>query len=97
MSKVRKDKDGWYKFSSTLASATFVNEDLPNILCKIHKVPGMLYPHTVRSGKLSESGDEFIFDGKIDLGGIKAGRYYKNIKNIKKLLKREEKNNGTSN
>ena len=30
-----------------------------------------------------ENGDEFIFDGKIDLGGFKAGRYYKNIKNIK--------------
>ena len=70
MSKIRKDKDGWYKFNSTISSATFVNDQVPNILCQILRVPGMLYPHIVRSGKLSENGDEFIFDGKIDLGGF---------------------------
>ena len=88
MSKVRKDKDGWYKFSSTLASATFVNDELPNILCKIHKVPGMLYPKSICSGVLSKDKKTFTPDGKINLDGIAAGLYYKNKKNIKKLLER---------
>ena len=75
MKKVRKDKNGWYKFSSSLSSVCFINDSLPNI---------------IMSGKLSSDKKTFTPDGKIDLGGIKAGAYYKNNIEIKKLLQKEE-------
>tara|TARA_R100000655_G_scaffold105948_1_gene154669 strand:- start:60 stop:335 length:276 start_codon:yes stop_codon:yes gene_type:complete len=89
MKKVRKDKNGWYKFSSSLSSVCFINDSLPNILCERLKIVA-LYPHIIMSGKLSSDKKTFTPDGKIDLGGIKAGAYYKNNIEIKKLLQKEE-------
>ena len=80
MTKVRKDKDGWYKFCSTGATTHFINSELPNIICSRYKVPGILYPHNIYSGVLSADKKTFTPDGKINLGGMLAGQYYKNKK-----------------
>ena len=87
MRKRRKDKDGWYLFSKTPITKTFINDDLPNILCRRLYVPGVLYPYEVRSGKLSDDGKTFSFDGKIKKLGLAAANYYKNKSSIKKHIK----------
>lgn len=86
--KVKKDKDGWYKFCTSSATVHFINDELPNIICSRLKVPGLLHPKSICSGVLSKDKKTFTPDGKINLDGIAAGLYYKNKKNIKKLLER---------
>ena len=88
--KIRKDKDGWYLFSKTPATKTFINDDLPNILCRRYYVAGVLYPWEVMSGKLSDDKKTFSFDGVINLKGFTAGSYYKDNKNLKRLIKKKE-------
>ena len=90
MKKIRKDKDGWYWFGIGAASISFINDDCPNILCTRLKVPGVLYPHEVRSGKLIDNGETFQFDGEIDLGGFVAREFYKDKTAIKKLFKKKK-------
>jgi hypothetical protein len=86
MKKPRKDKNGWYKFSSGIVSDTFINDSIPNIICKRIKIVA-LYPHIVQSGKLIDNGNTFEPDGKINLQGFKAKSIYKNNTEIQKLLK----------
>ena len=86
MKKIRKDKDGWYRFGNN----SFINDDCPNILCKRIRVAGVLYPHIVRSGKLIDNGETFKFDGEIDLGGFVAAEFYKDKTAIKKLFKKKK-------
>ena len=88
MRKPRKDKNGWYKFSSNMITDTFINDSIPNIICKRMKVVA-LYPHIVQSGKLINNGQTFKPDGKVNLQGFKAGGIYKNNIEILKLLKEE--------
>lgn len=90
MKKIRKDKDGWYLFSKTPATKTFINDNLPNILCRRYYVAGVLYPWEVWSGKLSDDKKTFSFDGKIQKTGLAAANYYKRKSAIKKLIKKKE-------
>ena len=87
---MRKDKNGWYLFSKTPATKTFINDDLPNILCRRYYVAGVLYPWEVMSGKLSDDKKSFSFDGKIQKTGFAATKYYKNNSAIKKLMIKKE-------
>ena len=87
---MRKDKNGWYLFSKTPATKSFINDDLPNILCRRYYVAGVLYPWEVMSGKLSNDKNIFNFDGVINLQGITAGSYYKKNTNLKRLIKKKE-------
>ena len=95
MVKIKKDKNGWYKFSSSPVTDTFINDSIPNIICKRMKVVA-LYPHIVQSEKLIDNGNTFKPDGKINLQGFKAGGIYKNNIEIQKLLTKEREH-GTSN
>ena len=87
---MRKDKNGWYLFSKSPASKSFINDDITNILCTRFYVPGVLNPWGIKSGKLSDDKKVFNFDGVINLQGFTAGSYYKDNKNLKKLIKKKE-------
>jgi|TARA_R110002126_G_scaffold142243_1_gene287790 hypothetical protein len=54
----KKDKFGWVKLSDT-ATTYYHNSKYPNFLCYRLKVPGVLYPWGIRSGKMDDSGFEF--------------------------------------
>ena len=54
----KKDKFGWVKISDT-ATTYYHNSKYPNFLCYRLKVPGVLYPWGIRSGKMDDSGFEF--------------------------------------
>ena len=54
----KKDKFGWVKLSDT-ATTYYHNSKYPNFLCYRWKVPGVLYPWGIRSGKMDDSGFEF--------------------------------------
>ena len=88
MKKPRKDKNGWYVFSRNAIKETYINDSFPNIICKRMRIVA-LYPHIVMSGKLIKDGTEFKHDGKINLQGFSAYKYYKNNVEIQKLLTKE--------
>ena len=54
----KKDKFGWVKISDT-TTTYYHNSKYPNFLCYRLKVPGVLYPWGIRSGKMDDSGFEF--------------------------------------
>ena len=54
----KKDKFGWVKLKDT-ATTYYHNSKYPNFLCYRLKVPGVLYPWGIRSGKMDDSGFEF--------------------------------------
>ena len=54
----KKDKFGWVKLSDT-ATTYYHNSKYPNFLCYRLKVPGVLYPWGIRSGKMDDNGFEF--------------------------------------
>lgn len=54
----KKDKFGWVKILDT-ATTYYHNSKYPNFLCYRLKVPGVLYPWGIRSGKMDDSGFEF--------------------------------------
>ena len=83
--KIRKDKDGWYRFTKSPTTAYFINDEFPNIICMIYYIVAH-FPYEVRSGKLIDG--EFQCDGKIVKTGLAAAPYYKNNKELKKLLKK---------
>ncbi len=63
----RKDKFGWVKLKSG-PTDYYHNSKYPNFLCYRLKVPGVLYPWGIRSGKLDNKG--FEFDNKYDAEGF---------------------------
>jgi len=54
----KKDKFGWVKLKDT-TTTYYHNSKYPNFLCYRLKVPGVLYPWGIRSGKMDDSGFEF--------------------------------------
>ena len=66
----RKDKFGWLKVSDN-PTAYYHNSKYPNFLLYRLKVPGVLYPWGIRSGKMDSGG--FEFDNKYDCEGFALG------------------------
>tara|TARA_R100001510_G_scaffold16433_1_gene13841 strand:+ start:310 stop:597 length:288 start_codon:yes stop_codon:yes gene_type:complete len=90
--RTRKNKDGWYRWGAKrrVGTSYFINDELPNILCKKMNVPGVLYPWGIVSGTFNNDKTEFTHDYKIDLHGIAAWNYYKDKAAIKKLIAKKQ-------